>query len=164
MTPSGVTMLVRSCAFSISARNLRLAAAGVVLGAFAVGDLLEQGAVEQGEFGGALAHAVFEFLVGALEGFGGAAARGDVLDRALVAQQPAVGVADGAGVLRNPDARAVGAVDFRLHAGDDALRFEPRRETRRGVRGCTYTASGVVERGDERLRRRDSRAARRRRG
>ena len=102
-----------------------LAAAGGGLGVFALGNELAQVAVEQREFGGAFAHALFEFLVRVLEGFLRAAAVGDVLDRAFVAQQETLAVADGAGVFGDPDARAIGSEDLAFQVRDGAFRRQP---------------------------------------
>ena len=114
--------------------ELRFAAAGVVLGALAFADLLEQRAVGEGQLGGAFVYPVLQFLVCALQGFRDRAADGDVLHGALVPEHAAGGVADRAGVLRNPQVRAVGTADLRFDADDHALRFETPLEFRATAR------------------------------
>ena len=46
---------------------------------------------------------------------------GDVLDRALVVEEPALRIPNGAAILRNPNHRAVLPIDLRLKPGDGVL-------------------------------------------
>ncbi len=131
--------------------ELRFAAVGIVLGALAFADLLEQRAVHEGQFGGALVHPVLEFLVRALQGFRDRAADGDVLDGALVSDDAPGSVADRAGILRDPQTRAIGTPDFRFYPDDHALRFEPPLEFRATARADVHGVQ-VLERRDEGFR------------
>ena len=71
-----------------------------------------------------------DLLLRLAQGLFRALAGGDVLDGAFVEEQGAVVVADGAGVLRDPEEAAVAATDLRLEVGDRLARIQQGLELR----------------------------------
>ena len=84
----------------------------------------------------------------------GALAARDLDDRALVVEQVSLGVAHGAGVLRDPDDGAVGTAYLRLESTHRVVLLEQAAELVTPLRIDVEAAGNVGQAGDQRRRRR----------